>query len=884
VPPEPRAAYRVQLGPDFGLADAAELVPYLHALGVSHLYLSPCLRSRSGSTHGYDVVDFGQVDPELGGEEALARLFEALARHGMGLLLDLVPNHMAASARENPWWRDVLENGSSSAYADFFDVDWEAVAEDGGLVVPVLGDHYGRVLESGEIGVVRHGPRFEVRYHEHALPLGLPSLADVIGPAAEACGSEMLAFLARALRGLSPPGGADREHALRTHRDREVLVGLLARVLEEEPGSAAAVDRELALLAADPDRLDALLSAQSYRLAHWRLASHELSYRRFFDIDQLVALRMEDPRAFHAVHLRVRRWIEEGRVQGLRIDHVDGLRDTEAYLRRLRETSADLWLLVEKILEPGEELPGTWPVDGTTGYEFLNLACGLFVDPAGEKPLTELCAAFTGDARDYPTVLAESKRLVLARLFGSDLRRLGRLAAAVCRRHRRHRDHPASLIEEALVEIVVHFPVYRSYVRPGPRGVSEADVGVVTQAARAARAAREDLSPDLLDFLCDVLLLRVTGADETELALRFQQLTGPAMAKGGEDTACCASVRFLALNEVGGDPARFGVSPEAFHEACRRAQARHPRALLATSTHDTKRSEDVRARLALLSEIPEAWARAVQRWRAMNERHRHGDLPDRSAEYLLYQTLVGAWPLPASRVVPYMEKASREAKAYTSWRRPDPTYDDALRVFVEAVLEDPAFLEDLASFTAPLVEPGRTQALAHVLLKLQAPGVPDLYRGTELWDLSLVDPDNRRPVDFALRRRLLAGLSGAGSEEVMAHVDAGLPKLWLIHRALGLRARRPELFGAEGAYEPLSAAGAHPAHVLAFSRGGGAVTVVPRLVLGLGGDWGDTSLRLPAGRWRDVLTDDGWEGGVVSVAALLARFPVALLEREAEAP
>jgi (1->4)-alpha-D-glucan 1-alpha-D-glucosylmutase len=881
---EPRAAYRVQLGPGFGLGEAADLVPYFHELGVSHLYLSPCLRSRRGSTHGYDVVDFARVDEELGGEAALARLFETLARHGMGLLLDLVPNHMAASARENPWWRDVLENGSSSAYADFFDVDWDAVAEEGGLVVPVLGDHYSRVLEAGEIRLAREGVRFEFRYGEHAFPASPASVADVLAPAAEACGSELLAFVARALRALPPPGALDPAGAEQAHRDREVLSTLLARLLEEAPHAKAAVDRELERLAADPDRLDLLLAQQSYRLAFWRLAAHELSYRRFFDIDQLVALRIEEPRVFAAVHRRVLRWLDEGLVDGLRIDHVDGLRDPEAYLHRLREARADLWLLVEKILEPDEALPDSWPVDGTTGYEFLNLAGGLFVDPAGEKPLTEVYAAFTGDARDYPTVLAESKRLVLARLFGSDLRRLTRIFAAVCQRQRRHRDHAATQIEEALAELIVHFPVYRSYVRPELGGVSEQDVRVVEEALEAARAAPSDLPGDLLDFLRDVLLLRVGGPEETELALRFQQLTGPAMAKGGEDTAFYAYVRCVALNEVGGDPARFGVAPEAFHAACAQKRERAPRALLATSTHDTKRSEDVRARLALLSEIPEAWAPALARWSARNERHRRGEMPDRSAEYLLYQTLVGAWPIEAPRAVAYMEKATREAKVHTSWRRPDPDYEEALRAFVEGALGDDGFRADLAAFVAPLVEPGRTNALAQVLLKLTAPGVPDLYRGTELFDLSLVDPDNRRPVDFALRRRLLAALEDASPEAVMARADEGLPKLWLIRQALRLRGRRRGCFSAGGSYTPLAAQGARRTHVVAYLRGEDVLAVVPRLVLGLAGDWADTELALPPGRWRNVLTGDAVGGATVAVEALLRRFPVALLEREERAP
>ena len=823
MPIDPRATYRLQLRPGFGFDEAAQIVDYLAELGVSHLYPSPCLQARAGSSHGYDVVDFERANEELGGEENFRLLGRALKRHRMGLLLDVVANHMAMDGRENRWWWDVLEKGRASRYAAFFDIEWDEVAARGGLLLPVLADRYERVLAAGEIRVAREGETPLVRYGDCAFPVAPGSL--------------------------SAPGGDD-----------------------------GALDDEIARINAEPARLDALLKRQTYRLAHWRRAERELPYRRFFDIDDLVALRMEAPRVFAATHARVLRWLEERAIEGIRVDHVDGLRDPETYLRRLRGAREDAWIVVEKILAPGEQLPASWPVDGTTGYEFLNRIGGLFVDPSSEGPLTELYAEFTGEAADYRSVLIEKKRLVLDDLLTSDLQRLVRLLGEVCARH--HCEHETADLAAALREVAAQLPVYRSYVRPESEEARPEDEEAVTAAVNAARDARRDVPADVFSFLRDILLLRVGGDLEAELTLRFQQLTGPAMAKGAEDTAFYCFNRFVALNEVGGDPAHFGISAGAFHRACVDAQRRAPRGLLATSTHDTKRSEDVRARLALLSEIPEAWAAAVRRWSARNERHRRADLPDRNAEYLLYQTLVGAWPIGVGRAKAYMEKAAREAKVYTSWRRRDSSYEEALRSFVEGVLGDEGFRSDLEGFVSPLIAPGRVNGLAQTLAKLMAPGVPDLYQGTELWDLSLVDPDNRWPVDFAARRRLLAELDREAVESIWKRADEGLPKLWLIRRALALRARCPQLFGPEADYTPIAARGARREHVVAFARGGRIVTAFPRLVLRLGGDWRDTRLELPPRRWRNQLTGDLIAGGQVSVSELFARFPVALLSED----
>lgn len=878
---EPRATYRLQLHSDFGFLDAAEVVGYLADLGVSHVYLSPVTQAAAGSTHGYDVVDPGRVSDDLGGPEAHAGLCRRLAGAGLGQVVDVVPNHMAIT-RDNRWWWDVLEDGPSSRYAHYFDVDWDPPEHKlrDIVLLPVLGNHYGRVLEAGEIRVEREGAAFLVRYHEHAFPLSPRSLDVILDEAARRCGSEGLAGLAEGFGSLplataDDPGARDERN-----RGKRELGRLLSRLLEGEPAAAKALDEVLEDLNRDPDDLDALLDRQNYRLAYWRTAGRELDYRRFFDIATLAGLRVEDERVFEEVHRLVLGWARDGVVDGLRIDHVDGLKDPEGYLQRLADRAPDEWVVVEKVLEPGEALRETWPVAGTTGYEFLNLAGGLFIDPAGEAEMTGFYASFTGEGRSWADVARESRHLVMRELLGSDLSRLTALLVRICERHRRHRDHTRHDLHEAVREIVASLPVYRTYVHPGRASVHPDDVRTVEGAVADASGRRPDLDPELFSFLRDLLVLRVTGGVEGEFVLRFQQTAGPVMAKGVEDTAFYVYNRLAALNDVGGNPGLFGRGVEEFHADCAAAAERWPARMLTTSTHDTKRSEDVRARLYLLSEIPGRWAEAVWRWTVGNEPHRWEGLPDRNAEYLLYQALVGAWPLPAERAVAYMQKAVREAKQRTSWTSPDPEYERALGRFTESVLGDAGFLEDLEGFVRPLVDPGRVNSLSLVLLKLTAPGVPDIYQGTELTDLSLVDPDNRRPVDYALRRRLLAEAGGVGPEEAWARREEGLAKLVVVARALAVRARRPEAFVRGGSYEPLPVAGPKAAHALGFARGGAVVTVVPRLVLGLGGEWEGTTVGLPQGRWRNELTGEEVAGGEAEAADLLARFPVALLSRE----
>lgn len=877
--PEPLATYRLQLRPGFGFDQAVQVVPYLRALGISHVYTSPYLQAAAGSTHGYDVVDPTMVNRELGGSEGQTRLCRVLQEHGLGHVIDLVPNHMAIAGKQNPWWWDVLENGPSSRYATFFDVDWEASEErwPNKVLLPVLGDHYGRILEDGQFELSCQDEVFVLHYHEHSFPIDPSSLVELLTRASEACGSELLAFIAQSHARLPRPTVTARQAVERRHRDKSVLAGLLVRLCREEPDVAAAVAGEVERVNSTAEAMDALLDHQNYRLALWRTASRDLGYRRFFDINDLVGLRAEDPDVFQATHELPVTWVQQGHVQGLRVDHPDGLRDPARYFLRLREACPDAWIVAEKILESGEKLPDDWPVHGTTGYDFLHRVDGLFIDPDGEEGLTRVYAELTGEDTDFAAVVRRSKRFVLDELLGSELNRLTSLFVDICERHRRHRDYTRYELREALGETAIHFPVYRSYVSATRNFVGQEDEHVVVQAVEQAMNSRTDLDPELFIFLKNLLLLRTSGPLEGELAMRFQQLSAPAMAKGVEDTAFYRFNRLVSLNEVGGDPARFGVSVDFFHQACIQVQDDCPLSMLATTTHDTKRSEDVRSRLALLSEIPEKWAEAVHTWAACNEQHRRGACPDRNTEMLIYQTLVGAWPMDAQRMMTYLEKAVREAKVHTSWTQQNQDFEQAVQGFIQAVMNDRAFLNGLESFVAELELPGRINSLAGTLIKLTAPGVPDIYQGTELWDLSLVDPDNRRPVDFALRSEMLDRMASLPLEDILAGMDQGWPKLWTVRQALHLRRSRPELFGSRGSYRPLTARGPKADHVVAFVRGQGAITVVPRLLLGLGGDWQETVVDLPDGSWRNVLTAEDGLTGQILLRDLLARFPVGLL-------
>jgi (1->4)-alpha-D-glucan 1-alpha-D-glucosylmutase len=877
----PSATYRLQLHGGFDFAAARALLPYLKQLGISHLYLSPVLQTTPGSTHGYDVVDPQRVNEALGGEAGWRELVAAASDAGLGIVLDIVPNHLAITM-ENPWWWDVLENGRASRFARYFDVDWappEPTLRDT-VLMPILADHYGREVEAGSLRILREGGAFRIAYHEHRLPVAPRSLDELLAEAARRAGSDELTLLATTFAALPPSTADDRASVERRDRDKEVLRGLLERLVAEQPPVAQAVDEVLEAINADADRLDALLERQNYRLALWRTAERDLGYRRFFDVTTLAGMRVEDESVFAETHALVLGWLRDGSLDGLRVDHPDGLRDPAEYLARLRRADPDAWLVVEKILEPGERLRA-WPVAGTSGYDALNRVDGLFVDPAGEDPLTRAYVDFTGLDETLGQVVRDGKQLVLREILGSELNRLTALALRICERHRRHRDHTRHDLHEALREICVSFPVYRSYVRAESGQVTPQDEAVISTAVRDAKVRRTDLGPDLFDFLGDILGVRLRGPLESELAMRFQQLTGAVMAKGVEDTAYYRFDRLISLNEVGGDPAAFGLAVDRFHRESLEIHERWPDTMSSSSTHDTKRSEDTRARINLLSEMPDAWGAAVRRWASINAPNRRRDLPDRNTEWFLYQTLVGTWPIDVERVQEHMLKSVREQKLHTSWTRPDEAYEAALKDFIAGAYGSEAFRKDLEAFVEKLAQPARTTSLAMTLLKLTMPGVPDIYQGTELWDHSLVDPDNRRPVDYDRRRRLSEEVKGRTPEHIMSRLAEGLPKMLVIQRALDVRLERPAAFGSAGTYRPLPVEGRKARHAVAFARGEWVVTVVPRLVIGLGRDWGDTSVELPEGPWRNALTTDEWPGGRLPLADLLKRFPVALLVREA---
>jgi (1->4)-alpha-D-glucan 1-alpha-D-glucosylmutase len=830
-----RATYRVQLHPGFGFDQAAKIARYLAELGVSHLYASPYLQAAKGSTHGYDVVDYGSVNVELGGREAHARMSAELAKHGLGQVLDIVPNHMAIGGPENAWWWDVLKNGKSSHFARYFDIYWGEGRTPAKILAPILGSPYGKALAAHELKVVRSGSTFVVRYYDQALPLSPASVAWIA-----------------------------------SHVD----------LAERDASRAERVDAFLAELNRDPARLDELLEKQHYRIAYWRHAANELNYRCFFDISKLVALRQEDEAVFDDSHALVLEWLADETLDGVRIDHVDGLRDPVGYLEKLHERAPQAWIVVEKILEAGEELPRAWPIAGTTGYEFVNLTTSLFVDPDGERPMTDLYATFSKRTASFQDIAYEKKLYILKDKFGSEVGRLTELLTESATRDWRLRDVEIGQLRDLVNAIIACFPVYRTYARLDPphaqAELSEQDRRAVETAFKKLDERRPDIDEDLKSFLKEILLLRRRGPSENELVMQFQQLTVPVMAKGIEDTAFYCYHRFLALNEVGGDPSRFGVTLEQFH-ATVAARRRSGSSMLATSTHDTKRSEDVRARLALLSEIPALWASAVVRFSKLAERHKQSpDAPEPNTEYLFWQTVVGAYPIDPERAARYMLKACREAKGRTAWVRPDTEYEEGVIGFVTSVLSDDELMAEVNAFAAVLVEPGRLNALSQKLVALTAPGVPDIYQGTELWDLSLVDPDNRHPVSFELRHKLLRELPTLTPEDILRRGDEGLPKLSVVAGALDVRRRAPSLFGVDASYEPLFAQGARAEHVVAFARAGRAVTVVPRLVMKLAGDWRDTILELPRGTFRNVFTGEDWRGRI-ELTGLLARFPVALL-------
>ena len=976
----PLSTYRVQLHRELDFARASAALPYLARLGVSHLYASPILRAMPGSAHGYDVVDHGEVNPELGGGVGLAALTDALRANGLGLLLDTVPNHMGIAAG-NALWEDVLENGPAAVYAHFFDVDWEPVKAElrGKVLLPVLGDQYGVVLDRGELQLEYQGGAIALRYLEHRFPLNPRAYQDVLGPGLEQVGSQLgdshpdfleLQSILTGLRNLPSRAETTPEKVQERNREKEVLKRRLNVLVSSSPVVAEHVRTNLARLNGHPgdprsfDALDRLLERYvPYRLAHWRVAGEEINYRRFFDINSLAAIRVEDREVFEEAHAVTFQLLARGQVQGLRIDHPDGLFDPSAYFLRLQEryfldqarklageTVDDaswpavseallgrwraeagvdpsaplrraLYLLVEKIQGGRERIPEDWAVQGTTGYRFANLTTGLLVDRSAAREFTEIYEEFIGQPTSFEALMVEKKKQVLAASMASEINGLARELNRISEMNRRTRDFTLNSIRRALIAFIAHFPVYRTYVSAAP-GVDERDAHYIQWAIARARVADPITSASLFQWLEDLLLKRYPEhlpLPERQVMLRFamklQQITGPVMAKGLEDTVFYVYNRLVALNEVGGEPEHFGASVETFHHRNVERAGAWPGGLLASSTHDTKRSEDLRARLAVLSEMPDEWRRALQTWRKLNAVHKSelpgGPAPSANDEYLLYQTLLGVWPmgeldpsqLPAfgARIREYMLKAIREAKVHTGWTNPDPDYEEATTRFVDRLL-DPGlsrvFFEQARLLKEKLERPGQVNSLVQLALKLASPGVPDIYQGCELWDLSLVDPDNRRPVDFQLRDQMLSELLRRHAQapldtarEAWAQPGDGRCKLLLTAAMLRLRQARPELF-RRGGYQALEVEGSAAVRVVAFARrlGDEAVVVAaPRLVTGalragLGAAHGSTGVRLPADlagrRLRSIITGgeaQPLEGGLL-LGSLLADFPVAVLE------
>ena len=878
----PLSTYRLQLHAGFTFEDAAGIADYLKALGVSHAYCSPYLQAVPGSLHGYDVVDPERPNEELGGEAGLARFTQRLKETGLGQILDIVPNHMALGVGNRYWW-DVLENGQSSRFADWFDIDWRSseVKLQNKVLIPILGDQYGKVLTAGEITLQQEGDAFQVRYMDHRLPLAPRSISSILWRAAQYTPNDMLTFIAESFSRLPSRDETDHELAESRHRDKAVIYALLKRLNEEQHSVCEAITHALDDVNHDVDAMDRILNQQNYRLAYWRTADQELGYRRFFDVTTLIGVRTEREHVFKATHCRILEWLANGTLDGVRVDHPDGLRDPQQYFERLRAHAPEAWIVAEKILEPGEALRTAWPVDGTTGYDFANVCNALLMNPEGLQRLSHIYGEFTDEPVDFAVVARDKKLAVQQEALGSDINRLTSLFVEICESNRDRRDYTRAEIRRALREVATCFPVYRTYVVADGDRILDEDRAYIDRAVCEAKGRREDVDPGLFDFIAEVLSLRSRGSQESEFVMRFQQFTSPVMAKGVEDTAFYCFNRMIGLNEVGGDPGLNGMSIEEFHTYCSKMQDTHPRTMTTLSTHDTKRADDVRARLAALTEIPTQWRAFLRRWSRRNSSLRTGVFPDRNTEIFLYQTMIGAWPISQNRLIAYMEKATREAKQHTSWTQQNKDFEDALRTFIAGVLGSEEFIAALDEIVASVREAGWSNSLAQTLIKCTAPGIPDLYQGSELWDLSLVDPDNRRPVDYEQRREMLAALQGGmGIDEVMQRRETGMPKLWLIHTSLDLRRNHPQWFDETAAYLPIHTEGAKSDHLIAFIRGEAVITLAPRWPLKLAGNWGSTTIDLPMGVWKNVLTGEVYAGGRVRVQQFFQRFPVGLLIRE----
>ncbi|HEY4369403.1 MAG TPA: malto-oligosyltrehalose synthase [Steroidobacteraceae bacterium] len=944
----PRATYRLQLNREFTLQDATAIVPYLARLGISHAYTSPLLKASPGSMHGYDVTDHGMLNPELGTRADFDRFVATLHEHRLGLIVDIVPNHLGVMGDGNRWWQDVLENGPAARFAGYFDIDWRPNRRSmhNRLLLPVLGDAYGNVLERGEIQLEFAAARgeFQARYHEHAFPIDPREYPRIFVTCTDALVAHEpdethrgdFESLMNAFAHLPSRTANTEEARSERYRDKESHKRRLARLIERSPGVgsfiAAAVRQINGVTgaAATFDALDGLLETQTYRLAYWRVAADEINYRRFFDVNSLAALRMDDPAVFADAHALILELVAAGAIDGLRIDHSDGLYDPHAYFVRLQRALSEaasrspFYLVTEKILAPHERLPAQWPISGTTGYEFGVLTTAWLVDPNSEAALSRLHVQFTGESADFGEIAYHSRRLVMRIALAAEVEGLATQLDRLAQQDRHTADFTRPALREAILECIACFPVYRSYL--SSRECSEEDRKTIQWAINVARKRSFAADLTVFDFLQSVLLGEFaadhpgpTQDAALEFAMKFQQVTSPVAAKGVEDTALYRYGRLVALNDVGSDPRRYNATSQALHQHNMETARSWPGCLLATSTHDSKRSEDVRARIAVLSEMPRPWRLHVGRWARLNRSKRRqltdGPAPSRNDEYLAYQTLIGIWDptedaaILATRLQEYIIKAAREAKQSTSWLNPIADYEAGLAEFAARLLENPdrnAFLHDFRKLAEPVAWFGGLNSLALLTLKITSPGVADFYQGTEMPTLTLVDPDNRRTVDFAAmssnfqRLHELRERMGANFIDHLLREQQQLWKLHVTSTLLDLRRTEHELF-ANGRYEPLTVYGDRQEHLLAFARSHEntqIVVIVPRWLFTLmngeqrspvGSVWGDTRIRLDAAQGNEpfiealsgnaIEPDRDDSGTYIAVANALARFPLAVLRR-----
>lgn len=942
----PLSTYRLQFNRSFTFSQAADLVPYLADLGITHCYASPYLRSRPGSMHGYDIIDHHHLDPEIGTPEDYERFVAALHQHGMGQILDVVPNHMGILSADNAWWLEVLENGEASTYAEFFDIDWYPLKDElqGKVLVPVLGDQYGTVLDRGELKLTFDAERgeFSIFYFQHRFPVNPREYPRILGYDPETLQQQLgaenenlleLQSLISAFNHLPGREEAAPEKRAERLRDKEIHKRRLAALCARSPEVAQFLEANVKKIngaSGTFDNLHELIKAQAYRLAYWRVAADDINYRRFFDVNDLAGLRQENEIVFAQTHEFVLQLIREGKIDGLRVDHPDGLYDPKQYFERVQGVEAkhgarSYYLVAEKILTGDEQLPETWPIHGTTGYNFSNLVNGLFVDPDSERKLDRVYRAFIGGHANFKELVYGCKKLVMDQLLNSELNVLANHLSRIALADRHTCDFTLKSLRDALIEIIACFPVYRTYV--AEQAVSESDRAYINDAVDCAKEKSSTVETSVYDFIREVLLTRQGQGHPqfyqrsvTHFAMKFQQYTSALMAKGVEDTSFYRYNRLVSLNDVGGDPLRCGSTPEQFHHEIVERSRRWPDEMSATSTHDSKRSEDVRARINVLSEIPMEWHRKVRTWREMNRDkktfHDAGAKPTPNDEYLLYQTLVGAWPTGdeanhppesfAKRICEYMLKAVREAKEKTSWANQNEEYESAVTAFVEDVIGSQEFRDDFIPFQRKISYFGMLNSLSQTLIKLTVPGVPDTYQGNELWEFNLVDPDNRRAVDYDRRRRVLAEFSeickngrdqqATFANELVTKMDDGRIKAYLIWRTLNLRNRHPELFQL-GEYVPLETTGERAKHLFVFARRLKAKTLVvpaPRLCAELlrgetrmpSGEevWQNVQIKIPgnAARFQNIFTGEKFvvERGELLARHLFRNFPIALLLSE----